>query len=169
MCVTFPIKFHQSKMVGTFAQSRALKGGTILACEMLPQWRKNVFHEVVRYHITNGNCYHAGLLHIETSTWACTCSLHWISQQPIMIEPCFNFTNILPVDTYIEKMLLHVRWVKSPILCLNIEQDLGQLEWFCNSNPQYACGNNYRKFRAKFFGDTSILSWNLIKCTFIFY
>ena len=51
----------------------------------MPVWRSNF------------SPYHAGLLHVEIPTDACTCSLQWISQYPVMIdqqlvmtEPCFK-------------------------------------------------------------------------------
>ena len=55
-------------------------------------------------HVTNLsviiNLHHAGLWHVEISTQACTyCSsryiIQWISQQSVLIEHCFNFSNTL--------------------------------------------------------------------------
>ena len=54
---------------------------------------------LVRQEQSDINLYHAELLHVDISTGgSIRCTLQWISQQPVMIEQCFNFSNTLPGD-----------------------------------------------------------------------
>ena len=62
------------------------------------------------------NLYYTALLHADIYTEVCTCSssrctIYWIFQQPILIELCFEFLNILPgAYEYVCIMKIYLHW-----------------------------------------------------------
>ena len=43
-------------------------------------------------------------------TW-CRCTLHWIFQQPVVIQQCFNFSNLSPVaNEYLCSVRIYLHW-----------------------------------------------------------